>query len=89
MFVQYYWRCPSETSNSGDKSMVVICEAELKKRAEHNNGRLHDLEEVSLHQLNIRRIESLDKFCRDVRIVYLQVGRTTFYFGGYTTLGVC
>ena len=59
--------------------MVVICEAELKKRAEHNHGRLHDLEEVSLHQLNIRRIENLDKFCRDVRIVYLQVFRTTFY----------
>ena len=26
--------------------MVVISEKELKKRAEHNYGRLHDLEEV-------------------------------------------
>ena len=29
--------------------MVVINEIELKKRAEHNYGRLFDLEEVSLH----------------------------------------
>ena len=43
--------------------MVVINEQELKKRAEHNYGRLFDLEEVSLHQLNIRKIENLDKFC--------------------------
>lgn len=52
--------------------MVVINEVELKKRAEHNYGRLFDLEEISLHQLNIRKIENLDKFCRQLRIIYLQ-----------------
>ena len=52
--------------------MVVINEQELKKRAEHNNGRLFDLEEISLHQLNIRKIENLDKFCRKLKIIYLQ-----------------
>ena len=52
--------------------MVVINELELKKRAEHNYGRLFDLEEISLHQLNIRKIENLDKFCRQLRIIYLQ-----------------
>ena len=46
--------------------MVLITEEELKKRAEHNYGRLFDLEEVSLHQLNVKKIENLDKltlFC--------------------------
>ena len=52
--------------------MVVINEVELKKRAEHNYGRLFDLEEISLHQLNIRKIENLDKFCRQLKIIYLQ-----------------
>ena len=31
--------------------MVAITELELKKRAEHNYGRLFDLEEVSLKYL--------------------------------------
>ena len=52
--------------------MVHITEEELKRRAEHNNGRLFDLEEVSLHQLNIRKIENLDKLCRNLKIIYLQ-----------------
>ena len=52
--------------------MVRITEEELKKRAEHNYGRLFDLEEVSLHQLNIKRIENLDKFCKNLKIIYLQ-----------------
>ena len=54
------------------RTMVLINEIELKKRAEHNYGRLFDLEEISLHQLNIRKIENLDKFCRNLKIVYLQ-----------------
>ena len=28
---------------------------------------------VSLHQLNIAKIENLDKFCRGLKIIYLQV----------------
>ena len=52
--------------------MVQITEEELKKRAEHNYGRLHDLEEVSLHQLNIKKLENLDKFCKNLKIIYLQ-----------------
>ena len=52
--------------------MVVICEQELKKRAEHNQGRLWDLEEISLHQLNIKKIVGLDKLCRNLKIIYLQ-----------------
>ena len=105
--------------------MVVITEKELKKRAEHNYGRLHNLEEVrtrccccccglgggcgnlvdhiddvvvvvvvvvhdniimydvlqiSLHQLHIQKIENLDKLCRDLKIIYLQVSHLQISF---------
>ncbi|KXJ24783.1 protein tilB homolog [Exaiptasia diaphana] len=52
--------------------MVRITEDLLRKRAEHNNCEIFTLEEVSLHQSEIERIELLDKFCRDLKIIYLQ-----------------
>ncbi|KAI6645851.1 Protein tilB-like [Oopsacas minuta] len=52
--------------------MVFITEDLIRKRAEHNNCELATLEEVSLHQLDIERIEHLDKWCRDLKILYLQ-----------------
>ncbi|KAK3714401.1 hypothetical protein QZH41_020652 [Actinostola sp. cb2023] len=52
--------------------MVRITESLLRKRAEHNNCEIYTLEEISLHQSEIERIELLDKFCRDLKIVYLQ-----------------
>ena len=60
------------STDTTTNTMVLINELELKKRAEHNYGRLFDLEEISLHQLNIRKIENLDKFCRNLKIIYLQ-----------------
>lgn len=42
------------------------------QRAEHNEGILATLEEVSLHQQNIERIELLGHLCRHLRILYLQ-----------------
>lgn len=44
----------------------------LRKRAEHNEGILTSLEEVSLHQQDIDKIENLDTFCRHLKIIYLQ-----------------
>ncbi len=44
----------------------------LRKRAEHNEGMLSTLEEVSLHQQDLVRIENLDVFCRHLKILYLQ-----------------
>lgn len=44
----------------------------LRKRAEHNNCEIFSLEEISLHQQEIERIELLDKLCRDLKILYLQ-----------------
>lgn len=54
----------------------VIClsvtEELVRQRAEHNNCELFSLEEVSLHQQDIEKIEHLDKWCRNLKILYLQ-----------------
>ena len=52
--------------------MSRITEDLLKKRAEHNEMRLTNLEEISLHQQNLIKIENLDKLCRHLQILYLQ-----------------
>ncbi|KAL5016591.1 hypothetical protein ScPMuIL_006180 [Solemya velum] len=52
--------------------MVRITEDLIRKRAEHNNCEISTLEELSLHQQDIERIENLDKWCRDLKILYLQ-----------------
>ncbi|KAI4888176.1 hypothetical protein NFI96_014763, partial [Prochilodus magdalenae] len=44
----------------------------IRRRAEHNNCEIFSLEEVSLHQQDIERIEHIDKWCRDLKILYLQ-----------------
>ncbi|XP_039206384.1 protein tilB homolog isoform X3 [Crotalus tigris] len=52
--------------------MVRLTEELIRQRAEHNNCELFSLEEVSLHQQNIEKIEHLDKWCRNLKILYLQ-----------------
>ncbi|KAH9492273.1 Protein tilB [Bulinus truncatus] len=52
--------------------MVRITEDLVRKRAEHNDCEISTLEEVSLHQQDIERLEHLDKWCRDLKILYLQ-----------------
>lgn len=44
----------------------------LRKRSEHNEGEIHNLEEISLHQQNIERIELLNHACRHLKILLLQ-----------------
>lgn len=44
----------------------------LRQRSEHNEGLLDELEEVALHQLEIEKIENLDKLCRHLKILLLQ-----------------
>lgn len=44
----------------------------LRRRSEHNEGELSTLEEISLHQFDIEKIENLDKYCRNLKIIYLQ-----------------
>ncbi|GAB6022335.1 Protein tilB [Chamberlinius hualienensis] len=52
--------------------MVFINEDLIRKRAEHNEGEIFSLEELSLHQLHIEKIEHVDRWCRDLKILYLQ-----------------
>ena len=52
--------------------MGRITEELLRKRSEHNEGVLSTMEEVSLHQLEIERIENLEYYCRHLKILYLQ-----------------
>ncbi|KAL7984056.1 hypothetical protein Chor_002626 [Crotalus horridus] len=51
---------------------ISVTEELIRQRAEHNNCELFSLEEVSLHQQNIEKIEHLDKWCRNLKILYLQ-----------------
>lgn len=44
----------------------------IRKRAEHNDSEICSLEEVSLHQQDIERIEHIDRWCRNLKILYLQ-----------------
>ncbi|GAB5355021.1 hypothetical protein AAMO2058_000169900 [Amorphochlora amoebiformis] len=44
----------------------------IRKKSEHNDGILENLEEISLHQLNIQRIEVLGSCCKHLKILYLQ-----------------
>ncbi|XP_075271649.1 dynein axonemal assembly factor 11 isoform X1 [Opisthocomus hoazin] len=52
--------------------MVRITEDLVRRRAEHNNCEIFSLEEISLHQQEIEKLEHLDKWCRDLKILYLQ-----------------
>ena len=53
--------------------MVIIDEAMLRKRAEHNDKNLSNLEEVSLHQSNIEGISRcVGNLCPLLKILYLQ-----------------
>eukprot|EP00842_Homolaphlyctis_polyrhiza_P002232 jgi/Hompol1/3009/HPOL_006290-RA len=52
--------------------MTRIDESLLRRRSEHNDGELSTLQEVSLHQFDIEKIENLDVYCRNLQILYLQ-----------------
>ncbi|KFQ36154.1 Protein tilB, partial [Merops nubicus] len=51
---------------------LSVTEDLVRKRAEHNNCEIFSLEEISLHQQEIEKLEYLDKWCRDLKILYLQ-----------------
>ncbi|OQR87774.1 hypothetical protein ACHHYP_18021 [Achlya hypogyna] len=44
----------------------------LRKRSEHNEGVVSTLEELSLHQEELEKIELVGTLCRKLRILYLQ-----------------
>jgi len=52
--------------------LILVTVDLVRKRSEHNEGEISTLEEIALHQENIDRIEGLDKWCRDLKILLLQ-----------------
>src|SRR5690348_6794307 len=58
-------RCTLPSVHAVDKEL-------LRKRAEHNDGELSSLKEVTLHQYDIEKIENLDTYCRHLEILFLQ-----------------
>jgi protein TilB len=41
-------------------SIVLVDEALIRKRSEHNDGEISTLKEITLHQFDIEKIENLD-----------------------------
>ncbi|KAM6171862.1 dynein axonemal assembly factor 11 [Erethizon dorsatum] len=52
--------------------MKHVTEDLIRRNAEHNDCVIFSLEELSLHQQEIERLEHIDKWCRDLKILYLQ-----------------
>ncbi|ESN93211.1 hypothetical protein HELRODRAFT_89170 [Helobdella robusta] len=52
-------------------NLFLVTENLLRKSSEHNDGMLSTLEELALHQRDIERIEWLDKWCRELKILDL------------------
>ena len=62
-----------------NKNMVRITDKLLVSRAEHNDGHLPTLEEISLHQQNLDKIEYINRVCADLRILQFQVNYSASY----------
>ncbi|XP_075993653.1 dynein axonemal assembly factor 11 [Genypterus blacodes] len=52
--------------------MVYITEDLIRRRAEHNECEIFSLEEVTLHQQDIEKIDYIERWCRELKILYLQ-----------------
>ncbi|XP_018418575.1 PREDICTED: protein tilB homolog [Nanorana parkeri] len=44
----------------------------IRRRAEHNSCEIFSLEELSLHQQDLEKIDHVDKWCKELKILYLQ-----------------
>lgn len=49
-----------------------ITEELIRRKSEHNEDTLENLEEIALHQLEIEKIELIDRLCKDLKILLLQ-----------------
>lgn len=54
------------------KLFFVVSIELIRKRSEHNEGEIGTLEEISLHQEDITKIENLQNWCKDLKILFLQ-----------------
>ncbi|KAI9588855.1 protein tilB [Glossina fuscipes] len=51
---------------------IMVTEELVRRKSEHNELLISTLEELSLHQEDIERIEHLQNWCRDLKILLLQ-----------------
>lgn len=49
-----------------------ITEDLIRRKSEHNDDIMQNLEEIALHQLEIEKIELLDHLCKNLKILLLQ-----------------
>lgn len=54
------------------QEQISVTEELIRKRAEHNEKIIGTLEELSLHQEDIEKIEHLHNWCKEIQILYLQ-----------------
>ena len=52
--------------------LSIVDENLIRKRAEHNDGEISTLVELTLHQEGIERIEHIQNWCRNIEILFLQ-----------------
>jgi protein TilB len=51
---------------------IAVTEQLIRKKAEHNESLIFSLEEISLHQENIEKIEHIQDCCRELKILLMQ-----------------
>jgi protein TilB len=52
--------------------LFAVTEQLIRKKSEHNELLIFSLEELSLHQENIEKIEHIQNWCRELKILLLQ-----------------
>ncbi|XP_049958762.1 dynein axonemal assembly factor 11 isoform X1 [Schistocerca serialis cubense] len=60
--------CPPRSA----RILNEVTEELIRKRSEHNEGEISTLEEISLHQEDIEKIEHIQNWCRNLQILLLQ-----------------
>ena len=53
--------------------MVRITKELIRRKSEHNDGTMADLEEIALHQLEIEKIENIGTLCRRLQPVFFEI----------------
>ena len=72
MFLSREINCKRTGCTCYVEHMVLLSRKLIRKKAEHHEDILPELEEISLHQLEIEKIEVIGDICRKLKILYLQ-----------------
>ena len=83
-----YWTLFSVFFSKADFLLwfIAVTEKLIRKKSEHNELLIFTLEELSLHQENIEKIEHIQNWCRELKILLLQsnlipkIGKSSAWF---------